>query len=77
MQFVIYEPIPKITSQKLNENLKKCAEILGWDERVVLTRYRGARPIRKEFRRYELTQAMSQEKRSYLSRWNLVFLNES
>lgn len=50
----IYEPIPKITSQKLNENLKKCAEILGWDERVVLTRYRGARPIRKEFRRYEL-----------------------
>jgi len=50
----IYEPIPKITSQKLNENLKKCAEILGWDERVVLTRYRGARPIRREFRRYEL-----------------------
>lgn len=50
----IYEPIPKITSQKLNTNLKKCAEILGWDERVVLTRYRGAIPIKREFRRYEL-----------------------
>ena len=50
----IYEPIPKITSQKLNKNLKVCCEMLGWNEKVVLTRYRGAIPVKRQFLRHEL-----------------------
>lgn len=50
----IYEPIPKLKSQKLNENLKKCCEILGWDKKIVLTRYRGAVAEKREFYKYEL-----------------------
>jgi len=50
----IYEPIPKLKSQKLNDNLKRCCEILGWDKKIVLTRYRGAIAEKREFYKYEL-----------------------
>ena len=50
----MYEPIPKITSTKLNLNLKKCCEILGWDKKIVLTRFRGAIAEKREFYKFEL-----------------------
>lgn len=50
----MYEPIPKLKSQKLNNNLKRCCELLGWDKKIVLTRYRGAIVEKREFYKYEL-----------------------
>ncbi|MDM1504986.1 phage integrase SAM-like domain-containing protein [Myroides odoratimimus] len=41
----IYSPIPRITSQKLNERLKECCEEVGITDKIRLTRYVGSKRI--------------------------------
>jgi len=50
----MYYPIPRISSQKLNEKIQECCEEVGITQEVVLTRYIGAREISQKFKKYEL-----------------------
>lgn len=50
----MYYPIPRISSQKLNEKIQECCEEVGITQEVILTRYIGAREITQKFRKYEL-----------------------
>jgi len=38
----IYSPLPRITSQKLNDRLKECCEEVGITDKIRITRYRGS-----------------------------------
>ena len=50
----IYNPIPKIYSQKLNKKIQDCCEELKWFDEVNLVRYVGTKRINKKFKKYEL-----------------------
>lgn len=50
----IYEPLPKISSQKLNKNIQDCCEIIKLDNDVTITRHIGSKRITKTFKKYEL-----------------------
>lgn len=50
----MYYPIPRITSQKLNEKIQECCEEVGITQEMVLTRYIGAREISQKFRKCDL-----------------------
>lgn len=50
----IYEPLPKISSQKLNKNIQKCCEIIEIDSNVTLTRHIGSKRITKTYKKYQL-----------------------
>lgn len=50
----IFEPIPRITSQKLNEKIQECCEDIGLTEEVILTRYIGAKRIDQRFRKCDI-----------------------
>ena len=47
----MYFPIPRITSQKLNEKIQECCEEIGLTQEMILTRYIGAREISQSFRK--------------------------
>lgn len=50
----IYFPIPRITSQKLNEKIQECCEDIGLTQEIQLTRYIGAKKITQNFRKCDL-----------------------
>lgn len=50
----IYEPLPKISSQKLNKNIQECCEIIKLNNDVTLTRHIGSTRVIKTFKKYEL-----------------------
>lgn len=50
----MYYPIPRVTSQKLNEKIQECCEEVGIIQKMVLTRYIGAREISQTFRKCDL-----------------------
>ena len=50
----IYEPLPKISSQKLNKNIQDCCEIIKLNSDVTITRHIGTKRITKNFKKYEL-----------------------
>jgi integrase len=50
----IYEPLPKITSQKLNKNIQDCCEIIKLNSNVTITRHIGTKRITKNYKKYEL-----------------------
>lgn len=49
-----FAPIPKITSQKLNENIQRCCEIIGLTDEMVLTRFIGSKRIDQTFRKCDI-----------------------
>ncbi|EHO14679.1 site-specific integrase [Myroides odoratimimus] len=49
-----YSPVPRITSQKLNERLKECCEEVGITDKIRLTRYIGANRIDTEVRKCDV-----------------------
>ena len=50
----IYNPIPKIYSQKLNKKIQDCCEELEWLDEVKLVRYIGTERVNKTFQKYQL-----------------------
>lgn len=50
----IYEPLPKISSQKLNKNIQECCEIIKLNSDVTLTRHIGSKRVTKTFKKHEL-----------------------
>lgn len=50
----IYYPIPRISSQKLNEAIQKCCEEIGLTEEVQLTRYCGSKRFDETFRKCDI-----------------------
>ena len=50
----IYNPVPKIYSQKLNKKIQDCCKELEWFEEVKLVRYIGTERVNKKFQKYEL-----------------------
>ena len=50
----IYEPLPKISSQKLNKNIQDCCEIIELDSNITLTRHIGSKRITKTYKKYKL-----------------------
>lgn len=50
----IYEPLPKISSQKLNKNIQECCEIINLNSDVTLTRHIGSKRVTKTFKKHEL-----------------------
>lgn len=50
----IYKPLPRISSKKLNENIKICCEKIGIVDDVTITRYIGTKRIELTFKKYEL-----------------------
>lgn len=50
----MYFPIPRITSQKLNEKIQECCEEIELTQEMILTRYIGAREISQSFRKCDL-----------------------
>lgn len=50
----LHQPIPKFSSQKLNDYIKECCKIVGIDKEVTITRYIGKKRIEKTFKKYEL-----------------------
>ena len=50
----IYEPLPTITSQKLNKNIQECCEIIKLNNDVTLTRHIGTKRIVRTFKKHEL-----------------------
>ena len=50
----IYEPIPKISSQNLNNYIKECCKEVGIDSPIQKTRYVGQKRISENFKKYEL-----------------------
>ncbi|MGV0977774.1 hypothetical protein [Empedobacter falsenii] len=50
----IYNPIPKIYSQKLNKKIQDCCEELEWFDEVKLVRFIGTERVYKKFQKYQL-----------------------
>lgn len=50
----IFEPLPRISSQKLNERIQECCEEIGLTEEIILTRYIGAKRIDQKFRKCDI-----------------------
>ncbi|UFH33467.1 site-specific integrase [Chryseobacterium sp. C-71] len=50
----IYYPIPRLTSQKLNEKIQICCEKIGLTQEIELTRFIGAKRISQTFKKHEL-----------------------
>ena len=50
----IYKPLPRLSSKKLNENIKICCEKIGIVDDVTITRYIGTKRIELTFKKYEL-----------------------
>jgi len=50
----IYEPLPKISSQKLNKNIQDCCKIIKLDSNITLTRHIGSKRVTKTFKKHEL-----------------------
>lgn len=50
----IYKPLPRLSSKKLNENIKICCEKIGLIDDVTITRYIGTKRIELTFKKYEL-----------------------
>lgn len=50
----IYEPLPKISSQKLNKNIQDCCKIIKLDSDITLTRHIGSKRITKTHKKHEL-----------------------
>ena len=53
-QDTIYAPIPTISSQKFNEYIKECCEIVGIDTPTTITRYIGQKRVDSTYKKYEL-----------------------
>ncbi|WP_435416031.1 phage integrase SAM-like domain-containing protein [Polaribacter aestuariivivens] len=58
----IYEPLPKISSQKFNEYLKIACEKAKINQMVNITRYVGSRRIDKEVPKYQLISSHTAKK---------------
>lgn len=50
----IFEPLPRISSQKLNVKIQECCEEIEMTEEVVLTRYIGGKRIDQKFRKCDI-----------------------
>lgn len=68
----IYYPIPRISSQKLNDAIKKCCEEIGLTEEVQLTRYCGSKRFDEKFRKCDLITSHTGRK-TFIT--NSLFLN--
>ncbi len=58
----IYEPLPKISNQKLNEYIKDACKIAGINQLTNITRYSGQRRIDKIIPKYELITSHTAKK---------------
>lgn len=50
----IHQPVPKFSSQKLNDYIKECCKIVGIDKNTTITRYIGSKRIEETYKKYEL-----------------------
>lgn len=49
-----HSPLPSISSQRLNSNIKEVAALAGIDEKIEIIRFSGSREVRKVVPKYEL-----------------------
>jgi len=68
----IYYPIPRLSSQKLNEAIQKCCEEIGLTEEVQLTRYCGSKRFDQTFRKCDIITSHTGRK-TFIT--NSLFLN--
>lgn len=68
----IYFPIPRITSQKLNEKIQECCEDIGLTQEMELVRFIGAERISQTFRKCDLISSHCGRK-TFIT--NSLFLN--
>lgn len=71
----IYEPIPKMSSQKLNEYLKVVCEKVGINQIVNTTRYIGSKRIDLETPKYKLITSHT-AKKSFVTNSLILGINE-
>lgn len=71
----IHEPIPKFSSQRLNDYIKECCKMVGIDTNVTITRYIGTKRIEETFKKYELISCHVSRK-TFVTNSLLMGMNE-